>query len=306
MPRCHAAASFATDLPTTRQRRRPTGSAGGFTMVELLVVIAIIVLIIAILLPVFGKVRANARTTTCTVNQRSIALAMTSYATDNAGRIPSPRTDNFSNAPGVGATTQHTWVKATTGDPDGAGPLKAGVVGGVETEASLENGVIFPYMDRATKAYRSPNDPTDRVRSYSINAYIGNQSCPDDWDFDTFVPIPQDEVSLRTSALTQIPQPAATMCSIVEESAAGFNKQGWIIDWYTPEWIDLPAFWDEGRLSVSYLDGSTRTLNLFSQRFINEATALGGNFIDPSGDGGAWFVLRDMLLPGRCDLNDLP
>ncbi len=280
----------------SRLRSREVTSAG-FTMVELLVVIAIIVLIIAILLPVFSKVRANARTATCTVNQRTIALAMTSYAQDNAGRLPSPRTDNFSNAPGVGATTNHTWVKATSNGN--------GVVGGLETEKSLENGVIFPYVDKAVKAYKSPNDPTDRVRSYSVNAYIGNQVCPDDWDCDSFVPIPADEANLRTATLTQIPQPASTMCTIVEESAAGYNKEGWIIDWYTPEWIDLPAFWDSSRVSLSCLDGSTRTLNLFDERFINEATQLGGNFVDSAG-GGSWFVMRNYLLPGRCDLSDQP
>ncbi len=298
-PRFPRTANVAESLARTPSRTRVSGRAG-FTMVELLVVIAIIVLIIAILLPVFGQVRANARTATCLVNQRSIAHAMSGYTLDNAGRLPSPRTDNFSNAPGVGANTNHTWVKATSNG--------GGLVAGVETVKSLENGVIFPYMDKATKAYRSPNDPTDRVRSYSINAYVGNQVGPDDYNVDSsgFVQFPSGEVDLRTPTMSHIPQPSSTMCSIVEESTFGYNKEGWVIDWYTPYWIDLPAFWDAGRVSFSCMDGSTRTLNIFSDRFINEATALGGDYIEQTTNGAAWFAIRGFMLPGRCDLNDQP
>lgn len=267
----------------------------GFTTVELLVVIAIIVLLISILLPVFSNVRARARTMTCSVNERSIALAIQSYATSNGGRLCSPRTDNGSNAPGTLNQTENTWVKASG----------EGLSGGLETVKSLENGVLYPYMDGAANAYKSPNDPTERVRSYSLNAYIGNQVCPDDWDCDTFVPVPADEINLRTSSMSQVPQPGKTLCVIVEESSSGYNRQGWIIDWYTPEWIDLPAYWDEGRVNVSYVDGSTATLNVFGQRFIDESTALGGNYVDPQGDG-PWFVFRTMLLPGRCDPDDGP
>jgi prepilin-type N-terminal cleavage/methylation domain-containing protein len=46
----------------------------GFTLIELLVVIAIISLLAAILFPVFGRARENARRATCQSNMKQIAL----------------------------------------------------------------------------------------------------------------------------------------------------------------------------------------------------------------------------------------
>lgn len=63
-------------------------SRNGFTLIELLVVIAIIAILAAILFPVFSKVRAKARATTCASNLRQIALAITMYCGDNDGRGP--------------------------------------------------------------------------------------------------------------------------------------------------------------------------------------------------------------------------
>lgn len=267
-------------------RRSP--EARGFTLVELLVVISIIVLLVAVLLPVFGKVRQNARTATCLINERSISHAMSSYSQDNAARLPSSRTDAGSDA--VPGGTKNMWVNASG----------AGLVSGVETVKSLENGSLWPYMDRNPNAYRSPNDPTGRVRSYSINAYVGNTKCPDDYQCGSLVPLP-DGQPLQTETISRIPQPASTLCAIVENSVAGYNKEGFLVDWSLPEWIDLPAFWDEGRVNVSFMDGSTKTLNIFSDRFISEATAIGVSYVEPS-PAGAWYAMRQYLLPGRCDL----
>ncbi len=59
-------------------------SRRGFTLIELLVVIAIIAILAAILFPVFARAREKARQTTCTSNQRQIAVAVGMYAQDNS------------------------------------------------------------------------------------------------------------------------------------------------------------------------------------------------------------------------------
>jgi len=60
----------------------------GFTLIELLVVIAIIALLAAILFPVFGRARENARRATCQSNLKQIGLGFIQYSQDNDEQLP--------------------------------------------------------------------------------------------------------------------------------------------------------------------------------------------------------------------------
>ena len=59
-----------------------------FTLIELLVVIAIIALLAAILFPVFGRARENARRSSCQSNLKQIALGIKQYTQDYDERFP--------------------------------------------------------------------------------------------------------------------------------------------------------------------------------------------------------------------------
>jgi prepilin-type N-terminal cleavage/methylation domain-containing protein/prepilin-type processing-associated H-X9-DG protein len=65
-------------------------SRTGFTLIELLVVIAIIAILAAILFPVFAQAREKARASTCSSNQKQIALAFGMYGQDYDETFPAP------------------------------------------------------------------------------------------------------------------------------------------------------------------------------------------------------------------------
>jgi prepilin-type N-terminal cleavage/methylation domain-containing protein/prepilin-type processing-associated H-X9-DG protein len=60
-----------------------------FTLIELLVVIAIIAILAAILFPVFGRARENARRSSCASNLKQIMLGETQYTQDYDERFAS-------------------------------------------------------------------------------------------------------------------------------------------------------------------------------------------------------------------------
>jgi len=85
---------------------RPSGTQFvAFTLIELLVVIAIISLLAAILFPVFGRVRENARRTTCVSNEKQMGMAFVQYAQDADETYPT----NFSDDPTAIANLQESW-----------------------------------------------------------------------------------------------------------------------------------------------------------------------------------------------------
>ncbi|RYG75501.1 DUF1559 domain-containing protein [bacterium] len=66
----------------------PARKLKGFTLIELLVVIAIIAILAAILFPVFGRARENARRSSCQSNLKQIGLGIMQYVQDYDEKFP--------------------------------------------------------------------------------------------------------------------------------------------------------------------------------------------------------------------------
>lgn len=85
-----------------RSSGRPNSHRPAFTLIELLVVIAIIALLAAILFPVFGRARENARRASCQSNLKQIGLGFEQYKDDYDTFYPG----SFVN---VDAVNSHNW-----------------------------------------------------------------------------------------------------------------------------------------------------------------------------------------------------
>ncbi|MEL7472250.1 MAG: prepilin-type N-terminal cleavage/methylation domain-containing protein [Planctomycetota bacterium] len=88
--------------------RRASPPRRGFSLIELLVVVAIIALLLAILIPTLAGVRQRAATATCLAQSRTIATAVATFASSNAGRMPENRT---LTAPDEHVTWRHRFLQ---------------------------------------------------------------------------------------------------------------------------------------------------------------------------------------------------
>ncbi|MBI2300626.1 MAG: DUF1559 domain-containing protein [Armatimonadetes bacterium] len=84
----------------------------GFTLIELLVVIAIIAILAAILFPVFAKAREKARQSSCSSNEKQLALAIIQYASDYDQKYPRNWTGNCSGPGWDWMETTQPYIKS--------------------------------------------------------------------------------------------------------------------------------------------------------------------------------------------------
>lgn len=78
-----------------------------FTLIELLVVIAIIAILAAILFPVFGRARENARRSACQSNFKQIGLGLMQYIQDYDQRTPFAASQDVVN---YASLTSRNWI----------------------------------------------------------------------------------------------------------------------------------------------------------------------------------------------------
>jgi prepilin-type N-terminal cleavage/methylation domain-containing protein len=234
-------------LPVSRTSTLAKGAgAGAFTLIELLVVIAIIAILSAILLPALSRAKVQAQSIPCLNNTRQLTLAWQMYANDFESQLPY----NLGMA-GSSFRTPLNWVNnvMTWGlDPDNT------------NTATLTGASLGSFVSQATAIYRCPSDHAvsaaqsaagwdGRIRSYSMNAMVGNAG-----DFSTNGFNINNPDYVQFFKITQIPQPSEIFV-FLDEHPDSINDGYFLERDYYPEWHDLPATYHNSATAFSYADG---------------------------------------------------
>jgi prepilin-type N-terminal cleavage/methylation domain-containing protein/prepilin-type processing-associated H-X9-DG protein len=218
----------------------------GFTLAELLVVVAIIGILAALLLPTLASSKARARGFVCQNNNKQLAAGWLMYADDHAQWLAY-------NLAGNAARSNFNWV---------AGVLDWELTADNTNVNGLAQAALGSYADSVSSIYRCPADSAvsqvqsaagwgNRVRSYSMNAQVGNAGYITRSGVNTNNP-----GWAQFFRLTSITAPTRIFVFLDEHPDS--ISDGYFFNHLSfPEWERLPASWHNGAATFSFADGHT-------------------------------------------------
>lgn len=254
--------TIQTQRSSHRFRAVETRDGSAFTLVELLVVIAVIGILSALLLPALARAQSKGQSIACLNNLRQLAIATQLYADDFQGRLPY----------NLGAADTKNSVRYG-GFRNWANNVMSWELDEDNTNTTwLAKGGLGPYLSGKTEIFSCPADRavsesqrnagwTHRVRSYSMNAMVGNAGSFSYEGYNSNNP--RYTQFFKDS---EVPDPARIFV-FVEEHPDSINDGYFLNRLWQREWFDLPGSWHNEGANLTFADGHAE-----SHRWLSAAT----------------------------------
>ncbi len=259
-------------------------ASAAFTLTELLVVVGVLTFLALTMIPALARSQPHSRTTLCQHNLKQLGAAWQMYAEDYSGRI-------VSNKGQAGWATG--WLDWTTAS-DNTNVLYL---------IDKRYAALAPYLNGASNLFKCPADNylsssqrsrgwTGRVRSYSVNAYVGEN-----------VPLGQPggpsgpPIYRQTRKVSDFLHPApAEVAVFIEEHPDSMNDPAFLSPDQTT-WIDSPGTHHNGAATFAFADGHTEVHQWRSSLATGPATRVSyvyiNNYPTPAGDEDiSWLSYR--------------
>jgi len=227
-----------------------------FTLTDLITVLTVVLILTMLQLPSAATTRGKGQSASCLYNHRQLVRAWQLYADANGGRLAG----NLDGGDVMTlANSNRTWVL-------GWFDFNGGAPAGANTNTLLLTAYseLAPYLNRQAEVFKCPADTSlsrgrtgvPRVRSISMNSYLGERASPFTAGYYQF------------RKISQLVKPKPSQAFVfTDEREDSINDGILFIDMagYDPAApgfytiVDYPADWHNRGANLSFADGHTET-----------------------------------------------
>jgi len=268
--------------PVTRGtlNQRNSTPSKAFTLIELLATIAVIGVLVALLLPSIGRAKGRAYQVACLNHFQQLTSCWQMYSDDNNGKLVSVGY-RFKS---TGWVNTNAWVLGSMNDDQTIYPaIEAGILDSTNLNG-IKWGGLYHYAS-SVDIYHCPMDISSvggvcRVRSYSINGWMGGLTVSGQHEFRVF----------KTQAEIIKPNPSSAWV-FIDEHERSINDGWFAVDMVGSKGglMDAPATRHGNSYALSFADGHVEVWKLTDPRTIHW-TALP---ISNNPTNNDWVRLRD-------------